>query len=255
MIRRVVPAGLCLLWGLASHGQIAFNGTYVENFDALGASGTSYPDGWSAVRAAGSGTLGAPLALGLSTGSSTGGGVYNVGLSGDGDRALGSLSSAATVPRFGAQWRNDSSAAVTQLTLDATAEQWRSGASDSVNEVLVFEYSLNALDINDATALWTALPGFDLQEALTSSTSAGAVDGNLTENQVGMHAQITGLDWAPGGTLTFRWTDTDDAGSDGMYALDGLSLNSVSAVPEPSVILLGAAAGLVLAARRRFGRS
>ena len=254
MIRRVVPAGLCLLWGMASHGQIAFNGNYTETFDALGATGTSYLEGWSGVRVAGSGTVGAPLALGVTTGSTTGGGVYNVGLAGDGDRALGSLSSGTTVPRFGAQWQNDSGAAVTQLTLDATVEQWRSGASDTVNENLVFEYSLNALDINDPNAFWVAVAALDLQEPLTSSTSAGAVNGNLAENQLALHADVSGLDWAPGGTLTFRWTDTDDPGSDGLYALDNLSLSSVGVVPEPSVIMLAAAAGLALAARRRWSR-
>jgi hypothetical protein len=131
-------------------------------------------------------------------------------------------------------------------------EQWRSGSSASVDEFLAFEYSLDAADLLDPTATWLPLSSFGLAEQLTGTTSAGAVDGNLAANQLRLEGALSGLNWAADEVLTFRWTDVNDSGSDGLYAVDDFSLASVSPVPEPSCLGAGAVgAALLIALMRR----
>lgn len=231
-----------LALNLTAQAQIVFSGSYSNNFDGMGTTGTSYDAGWSAVRF----SDGAAITLAVSSGTSTSGGLYNVGSPGDSDRALGSLASAATIPRFGAQLQNLTGALVTQLTLSGVMEQWRTGSSAVVNETITFEYSLNASGIHDSTATWVAAPGMNLNERLITSTSGGAVNGNLADNQLQLGATLSGLNWGNGAVMTLRWTDQDHTGGDGMYALDNFS---ASTVPEPSTWAL-----LVLGALACFGR-
>jgi trimeric autotransporter adhesin len=226
---------------IPARGQIAFTGGYTNNFDAMGSAGTAYDPGWAGVRWSGSGPAGEALTLGVTTGSTTSGGMFNVGSSADPDRALGSLASSSTVPRFGAQFQNDTGAAITDLTLTGVMEQWRTGNNATVDEAVAFEYSLDATGIDDAAATWVAVPAMNLNEKLTASTSAGALPGNLEENRTEFGTVLNGIDWAPGTALTLRWSDADVAGSDGLLALDNFGMTTV---PEPStwaLLVLGAA--------------
>ena len=70
-VRELLPATIVGFHCLVAFGQVTFTGVYEEDFDALGATGTEYPAGWSGARHAGSGTIGALLPLGTSTGTST----------------------------------------------------------------------------------------------------------------------------------------------------------------------------------------
>lgn len=228
------------------HAQIAFTGAYQQNFDVLG-SDTSWLEGWNGVNAATS--PGTPLTLGLSTGTSTSGGIYNVGASDSPDRAVGSLAAGSTVPRFGVQFQNTSGGTFTDVQLGGVMEQWRSGSSAVANERLTFEYSFDAQGIDDASATWHALGGLDLMERLTETTSASAVNGDLPENQNLLSGTIEDAMWLDQGLLTLRWSDFNDTGNDGMYALDNFSLSGISAVPEPSVYALAGLGLLALLSR------
>jgi len=237
MIKQHIPikallAALTLLGAGGAQAQLAFNGSYQQNFDVLGAD-TSWLDGWSGVNTAVSPST--PLTLGITTGTTTSGGIYNVGSAGSTDRALGSLAGGTVIPRFGVQFQNTSGAAFTDIQMSGVMEQWRSGSSATVNEALTFEYSFDAQDIDDSTATWHSLAGLDLWERLTDSTSGGAVDGNLLENQNLVSGTISDAMWLDQGLLTMRWTDFNDTGSDGLYALDNFSMTGISSVPEPSV--------------------
>lgn len=192
-----------------------------------------------------------------SAGAESGGYVYSYGLNGDSDRALGTLGSG------GAYWgspasdalssyvtlalRNDSGVAITDLTLLWTAEQWRVGESNATTDTMDFRYGLGA-DFASASAAWVN-PGsafkFNSQVRNTSGTAGRANDGN-SSGMVDLGGHVA-LDWQPGQTLWLTWIDYNSSGFDHGLAIDNLYLSvAVSAVPEPSALLLfGAGAGLL----------
>ncbi|HEX7410766.1 MAG TPA: hypothetical protein VF298_01355, partial [Bacteroidales bacterium] len=203
--------------------------TYNENFDILGATGTTYLTGWTGVRYTGTGVIG-PLPLVVTDGSANSGAVYNVGTALSDERALGMLGSASTIPRIGAYFINNTGAGISQVSLTGVMEQWRSGSSNTVTETCAFEYSTDATDL--LTGTWTPVTNFDLVEKITSSAVAAALDGNLPENQTALTATLIGLSWQVGTDLWIRWSDVNDLGSDGIYSIDSLSMtvsNSTSA--------------------------
>jgi trimeric autotransporter adhesin len=214
----------------------ALNTAKSENFDGMTATGTSTVAGWSAVKASGTSTaaVGSALTLTVYTTSSNSGAAYNAGTAGAADRSFGSLASGALVPRFGAGFQNNTGSTVTSIDLSGVMEQWRTGSNATVNEKLNFEYSFNATGIADASATWLPLTGMDLNEKLTTTTTAAGVDGNLPANQTAISGSITAITWANGATLYIRWTDTDDLGSDGIYTIDDFSITpkgSATAAP------------------------
>jgi trimeric autotransporter adhesin len=214
----------------------ALNTAKSENFDGMTATGTSTVAGWSAVKASGTSTaaVGSALTLTVYTTSSNSGAAYNAGTAGAADRSFGSLASGALVPRFGAGFQNNTGSTVTSIDLSGVMEQWRTGSNATVNEKLNFEYSFNATGIADASATWLPLTGMDLNEKLTTTTTAAGVDGNLPANQTAISGNITAITWVNGATLYIRWTDTDDLGSDGIYAVDDFSITpngSATATP------------------------
>ncbi len=196
------------------------NGTYKQNFDGM-EGGTTLPTGWTAIRFAGSGAANATLVPTVSDGSGNSGNIYNVGTTGEPDRALGTLASGSTVPAFGASFRNNTGSVLGSLSVSGNSEQWRGASNSGINEVVVFEYSLDATSLNTGT--WTAVPSLDLQELLTGSTAAAAVNGNL--NRMAISATINSLNLPNLATIWFRWRDADNTGSDGLYALDDFSLD------------------------------
>ena len=148
MKKSIILFGILTALPWLSQAQVSFNGSYTENFDSLGPAGTGYPAGWSGVRYAGTGAIG-PLTPGVTAGATNTGGLYNVGTAGDADRALGTLASGTTIPRFGLQLANNSGSTYDQITFSGVSEQWRTGNNATVNETASFEYSFNATDIND----------------------------------------------------------------------------------------------------------
>lgn len=238
-----VAAACCCNQVQTTQAAILFSGDYQENFDSLGATGTTLPAGWTAFRWSGSGATGAPITPGITAGTANSGGIYNTGAAGDPDRALGTLASSSTVPVFGLQLLNNTGQDIHALYFTGTLEQWRSGSNASQDESIVLEYSINAASILDDQALWSPLPDLNLNELHTTSTSAGALDGNHPENQQALNAELTGLVWSSDTTLSLRWFDSDNTGSDGLYALDNLRIQSpIAAVPEPAstaTLLLG----------------
>jgi len=213
-------------------GQLA----YSENFDGMGSTGTTFLTGWNAIRWAGTGAVGDQLVMLVTDGSSNAGGIYNVGTTAATDRSFGSLGSGSTVPRFGASFLNSTGSGITTIALTGLMEQWRTGSNNTVTETTAFEYSLDATDLSTGT--WTPVTSFDLVEKIISSIAAEPLDGNLAENQTAMSANIVGISWTAGSTLWIRWSDVNDAGSDGICTIDNLGITvttgTVTADPEPT---------------------
>ncbi|WP_439880171.1 T9SS type A sorting domain-containing protein [Pontibacter sp. MBLB2868] len=228
-------AALALLGGLVLAGSNASaqvtltNLTYSQNFDGIGATGTTLPEGWTAVRYAGTGTAGATLTPVVSDGSANSGAIYNVGTTDATDRAIGSVSSTSTNVRFGAGFTNGTTSTIGTVAFAATMEQWRTGSLATTDETTAFMYSLNASGINDEAATWTALTSMDLVEILKSATDNAAVDGNAAANKIGIAGTISNLTLAPNETLWIRWSDPNDSGSDGLYAIDDFSMTLTAA--------------------------
>jgi DNA/RNA endonuclease YhcR with UshA esterase domain len=236
------------LFGTAAQAQTPVNFTgaaYSENFDGFTPAGTTYPNGWTGIRLAGSGAANATLTPTVLADNSNSGTVYNAGpnagATADTDRAIGSLASASTFPAFGAVFSNQSGAAITQLTLGGRAEQWRTSSNATINESLVFEYSLDATSLSTGT--WTAVSALDIQELATAATTAGPLNGNDAANSATLTASVA-LNWPANTTMWVRWKDTDNPGSDALLALDNFTLSTGTAPATPS-ISFGAASATV----------
>lgn len=229
-MKKIYPIlSLCLLLTVPAllNAQISLttpNGSYSQDFDGMTATGTAYPSGWTGIRFAGSGTINATLSpLAITDGSANSGNVYNTGTTSATDRALGTLASGTTVPAFGASFTNNTGSTIANFSISGFSEQWRSGSSNAINEVIIFEYSTDATSLSTGT--WTALTGLNLVEILTTTTAAAAVDGNNSANRTAITGSISSINLASGGTIWFRWRDADNTGSDGLYALDDLVVN------------------------------
>ncbi|RYU77737.1 T9SS type A sorting domain-containing protein [Hymenobacter persicinus] len=238
-LRALPVAALVLGLSLSAQAQtpIAITGgtsIYSQNFDGLTPTGTTYPAGWAGLRYARSSTnttaiINEALNPVVLADGSNAGAVYNAGpnagSTGDTDRALGSLASASTYPAYGAVFVNNSGAAITRVSMAGRAEQWRTGSNNTVNETIVFEYSLDATNLNSGTtATWVPVTSLDLTELAITSTVAGPLDGNAAANSRPIAGVITGINWPAGGTMWIRWRDNDDLGSDALLAVDNFAL-------------------------------
>ncbi|MEY2881323.1 MAG: hypothetical protein RLZZ15_3703, partial [Verrucomicrobiota bacterium] len=206
-------------------------GSYTQNFDALPQTGTTtftgtapfdlgaqLPaatslNGWRLAS-----TLGTPTLV-AGTGSGNTGAAYSFGVAGTGavtDRALGTVASGTTVPRFGVMIANNSGTTITQFTLSYTGEQWRNGGNTTA-QTLPFSYSTNATDLNTGTFVDVTALGFT--SPIVGASSA-TLDGNTPANRTAISSTVTGITWSPGQILILRWTDLNDAGNDHGLAVD-----------------------------------
>lgn len=207
----------------------ALNTPYNENFDGMGPTGTTLPSNWNAVRGGGSGTANQVLTMQVTDGSANTGTVYNVGTTSASDRAFGSISSNTTLPAFGMSFINNTGNIITEIKIDALVEQWRTGSSNTSNEVMAFSYSLNATTGLDS-GTWTPVTSLNANEILTATTASAAVDGNLPANQSTITGTInlSATPWTNGSVLWIKWLDDNAVGNDGLLAIDNFVFTATS---------------------------
>ena len=236
-MKKIYSFLLTLMIGVCSYGQItisALNTPYTQNFEAMGATGTTYPTDWTGIRAAGSGTANQVLNPVVTDGTSNSGAVFNIGTTSANDRALGSLASGTTIPAFGATFKNTSGGLISKISISGIMEQWRTGTDATTTENLTFSYSLDATSLN--TGVWTTVSGLNLVEKLITTTTSAAVDGNLAANKTSISSDIS-LAWANNSNLWIKWTDANEAGSDGAYAIDDFSLTATETSIAPILVI------------------
>lgn len=211
------------------------------------------------------------------TGSGTGGGLYNFGSASSTDRAFGSLASgnaAAGDFHIGMRATNTTGASTGLYVIQFDLEQWRLGAANkSPQDTIKLSYKLydtgtySTADLRAGTGFvtggitWqTTTDNFATMSAPTvgsaislptNTGSIGALDGNLAANKVQVRAVVQlftqGLSWDNHEELIFRFSDTDDSGSDHAYGID-----NVKVVPEPaSMAAIGLGIFGLISKRRR----
>ncbi len=223
-----------LSFGQTPISLIGVNVPYSEDFSGMGATETTFLPGWTAINVAN----GSTLTMGVTNGSAGSGNIYNVGAVGSEERAFGTISDGTTIPALGAVFTNNTGNTVSKISIQTRMEQWRESGNASVNETVAFSYSFNATSLNDGT--WTTVTALNLNEKLTNATSNNAVNGNLAANYSLLSNIITGLNWANGTNLWIKWTDVNDAGNNGLYAID----NFIISVSETLGVKQNAISGL-----------
>jgi hypothetical protein len=208
-----------LSFGQIPISLIGLNVPYSEDFSGMGSTQTDFIPGWTAINVAN----GATLTMAVSDGTSGVGNVYNVGAIGSEERAFGTIADGSTVPALGAVFTNNTGSTVSKIAIQTRMEQWRESGNAGVNETVTFSYSLDATSLDSGT--WTTVTALDLKEKLTAATTNLAVNGNLLANYTNLANIITGLNWANGTNLWIKWADTNDSGSNGLYAIDNFIIS------------------------------
>ncbi len=239
---------------LVATGQVAFNGTYTQDFDTLASSGNTVAwtdnstlPGWYGYRADGSFPMVFPTYC--ASGESYGG-IHSFG--DDSDRAFGSFANTSTdIIYFGLRLTNSTGSEISSLDIDYTAEQWRVGSTGSVNNRWNFQYSLNATSVQDASATWVAVSSLGFDSIIDTAADEGILDGNDVAKNLSVSGSVA-LSWQNGNDVWLRWIDVDDVSWDAGMGIDNLT---VSSVPEPAgfaaLMGLGILTGAATRRRRR----
>ena len=231
---------------LPNTGSFTFTGTGPFELSAAVPNGVGASDlaGWSITKNSGSG---ANVLFKPDTGSSNSGGINSYGASAATDRALGSLGSGTFAGRYGVAFVNNTGQTLTTFTVGYTGEQWRNGGSNTPNK-LTFAWATGATTLSIGT--YTNVDALSFTAPVASGT-ATVLDGNVAANRtVIAPVTVTGLTWAPGQTLTLRWTDTDDSGSDDGIAIDDLTFTAapnIATAPVAQNVISGGSATFTVA--------
>ena len=195
-MKRTLPLNLvvaaCLTAGLfveSASGQILFSAgsPYTQDFDSLASSGTtntwtdnSTLPGWYASKV----QVGAITTYRADTGTANTGAIYSYGVAGVNpitDRALGSIASGTPGNlAYGVRFQNDTTLAITNITISYTGEQWRNGGNTAV-QTLAFSYFIDSIPILSSDAAganaWVSFSALSFNSPTVGATAA-ALDGN-----------------------------------------------------------------------------
>ena len=265
---------------------ISFTGSYIQNFDSMGTTGTAAPAGWTVYSLSGShedfsfwtptngyvthlpsdtptainvGPTGADVlsavAITAVTGPTTskGTGGYNFGLSTSStDRALGSSPSGNAGTELELDLTNNTGAAVNSFNISYDIRRFTTTADNNTG-----------YDAGPDKGI-EELPGYWLFYSLDGGatfTNVASLDptlagpgGIIVPNTVGVtnvpQTTVTlGGAWANGGNLTLRWFD-DNAESPSPDQILGLDNVVVSQTPEPATMSLLALGALAILRKR-----
>ncbi len=217
---------------------MAATGSYSQNFDTptLGNTGTpAWTDNstlpswfWQASGAA-------PTTYLVGTGSTNTGGRYSYGSNLATDRAMGSLGGGTqNHDAQGVLLQNTSGAAITNITVSYTGEQWRNGGNTAVQS-LSFYYQVSGSAITALTpgtnGTWTNVSALNFN-SLQNTATAAALDGNLGANRTTFtNIAIPALVVPAGSYIMLKWDDLNDTGNDHGMGVDDVTINWTVSAP------------------------
>lgn len=230
------------------------SGTYTQDFDTLpntvlvgqqynNFASDSTIEGWYASRATG----GPNDRIYISAGTLNTGALYSFGVTGNTERALGSIGSGGPdTIAWGAQFVNNTGRLINSITIAYTGEQWRDGGTSttgSVAQTMSFFYRVggttfeNPVDTSSTSTAttptgWTAFNGLDFTSPTFGATSGTALDGNNALNQATFNLSLGSISIPAGATFWVRWDDPDHPSADHGLSVDNFSLTWDS-IPTP----------------------
>ncbi len=226
----------------SASAQILFSSgsPYTQNFDSLGTTSNAWTDdvtlpGWFASKSAGGATV---IGYRAATGTANTGALYSFGGAGVNpvtDRALGSIASGTPGNfAYGVRFQNDTTLAITDITISYTGEQWRNGGN-AATQTLAFSYFISNDPIisSDAAGVnaWVPFTSLDFKSPVVGAT-ATALDGNDPANrQVFSGVVLPDVIVFPGQEIFFRWYDVNDPGNDHALAIDDLTISFTGVAP------------------------
>lgn len=227
----------------AAYILTAVNTPVTEQFTSY--DGLAAPANWTLAA-----VTGPPVFNGQNDGSSTGGGFYSYGATGNPNRALGYLGNSGDSQSItnAATYTNSTGETITQLAISFDAQQWRS-------ENVSFDGRINGW------AVAISIGGGPYADVTVGNLSSWQSINTLPEGPVDGYTQsstrsgtLTGLSIANGVDFLLRWSSNEGTGtgwSQGI-AIDNVS---VTAVPEPTTwVSCGLAALAAAGVARRFRR-
>jgi hypothetical protein len=275
-LRTTLVLAFAAIASTASAASANFTGSYSQNFDSLGQSGTTAPTGWSFVSEAGShdtftpaddsitkgvlpnltaGTLTANATLVAVTGPTTqkANQGYNFGLaSTPTDRALGTSPTGTAASILELSLTNTTGAALNAIKVGYNIRRF----STTVNNNTAYAGgNYGAIEELPGYQLFYNLNGGTWTNVSSLNPTLSGSNGVVVPNSIGMTTVTPtwislSSAWSANGTLTLAWLDDNAQGPSPDQLL---GLDNVTVIPEPSTYaaILGALTIGFVAIRRR----
>jgi len=224
--------GLSFTAALALGGAISITDatsfTYTQDFSSLGTGNVSWDDGITIEGIYLNSVLtDIPATVVATTGAVTQSGAYNMGLSGDNDRALGWLTSSGTGNAYtGIQFRDQTgNSDAKTISYSFVLEQW--SARSEFAETLTLQYKVGSSGGNELLSTdleWTTLGTGETPVTLEPGENPRTLNGN--EHQFTIAGTET-VAISDGEFLTFRLVDLHSGVARAMVGIDSISLSVI----------------------------
>lgn len=271
--RHISCLGAATLLAVAVSNGSAAPLNYSENFDGMGASGTTLPEGWMAGYLgaessssrlafspyAGNGLSLTNMPLTVSDASALPspnvGTMMNLGVKGDSDRALGGYP--RTTPSGDHVMQvaivNTTGGPLSEVTISYAGEQWNQAQGTSSSGPEMIRVLASSTSATNGFSYYPSLD-FTAPKQGPGSPNPTGLNGNDAANRQLISASITlPSAVADGGTFYVRWHDWNDNGTTDHFL--GIDDVHITAVPEPgSLGLLVVGLGLSATLRKRVRR-